>query len=263
MIIPILTADSKKESQMPHIKIKDLPTQPPKGTDEKKIRKESKDLYKEIGQLHEILVAQKKHSLLVVFQGMDATGKDGSTENVFSRCSPIGLDVKAFKKPTEEEFAHDFLWRIHKEVPAKGEIKIFNRSHYEDVLIQRVHGWIDDETVDHRFEAINAFEKNLVRDNSTTILKFFLNISSERQLEKLQERIDDPEKNYKHNIGDWEQRKHWDTYMKCYEDVLNRSAIPWHPIPVDRRWYRNYAIAKIVLQTLKDMNLELPRISEK
>ncbi len=247
---------------MPKIKISKLPSTPPKGTDEKKVRKACKDIYKEIGELHYNLVAQRKHSVLVIFQGMDATGKDGSTKNVFSECSPIGLGVKSFKKPTEEEFAHDFLWRVHKEVPAKGEIRIFNRSHYEDVLIQRVHKWIDEDTVDERFKAINAFERNLIKDNGTTILKFFLNISPERQLEKLQERIDDPEKNWKHNDGDWEQRKHWDTYMGCYEDVLNRSEVPWHIVPVDSRWYRNYYIARIVLEALQALDITLPTIDK-
>ena len=247
---------------MSKIKIVDLPTGPPKDANEKKIRKACKDIYKKIGELHYKLVAQKKHSILVIFQGMDATGKDGSTKNVFSECSPIGLKVKSFKKPTEEEFAHDFLWRVHQAVPAKGEIQIFNRSHYEDVLIQRVHSWIDEAKVDSRFAAINAFEQNLIKDNRTTILKFFLNISSERQLEKLQERIDDPEKNWKHNDGDWEQRKHWDKYMECYEDVLNRCEVPWHAVPVDSRWYRNYYIAQVVLDTLKKMDLTLPTIDK-
>jgi len=247
---------------MAKINIKDLPTRPPEDADEKKIRKACKDIYKEIGELHYKLVAQKKHSILVIFQGMDATGKDGSTKNVFSRCSPIGLTVKSFKKPTEEEFAHDFLWRVHKVVPAKGEIRIFNRSHYEDVLIQRVHKWISEDKVNARFKAINAFEENLINDNGTTILKFFLNISADRQLEKLQERIDDPEKNWKHNDGDWEQRKHWDRYMECYEDVLNRSTVPWHPVPVDARWYRNYYIANIVLETLRGLDLRLPTIEQ-
>lgn len=171
---------------------------------------------KEIGHLLNVMYAQKKHSLLVVFQGMDASGKDGSTKNVFGKARPTDLDAHSFRKPTEIEFAHDFLWRAHKIAPAKGTTSVFIRSHYEDILIQRVHQWIDEEQVTNRMNAINAFEKNLILDNGTTILKFFLHISPDRQKEKLQERIDLPEKNWKHNDGDWEERKYWDQYMKAY-----------------------------------------------
>ncbi len=245
------------------IKLSDISTDAPKKLEKKDVQKETKELTKKIADLHETLIAEKKNSLLVVFQGMDSSGKDGATHNTFRYCSPSGLSAYSFKKPTEEEFAHDFLWRVHKQVPGKGEIKIFNRSHYEDVLIQRVHGWIDEEKVNKRIAAINAFEELLVFDNNTTILKFYMHLSRERQQEKLQERIDDPTKNWKHNANDWEEAKLWDKYMECYEDVINRSSVPWHIVPVDQRWYRNYIIAQKVCETLESLNMKLPTIEAK
>lgn len=246
------------------ISLRDLSTLPPKEhrLSKKATKALTQEIAEEIGELCAVMAAQKKHSLLVVLQGMDASGKDGSTKRTFPRVSPSIIDAHSFKKPTEIEFAHDFLWRVHPLAPAKGQVSVFIRSHYEDILIQRVHEWIDMETVHHRMEAINAFEQNLIRDNGTTILKFFLNISPERQKEKLQERIDLPEKNWKHNDGDWEERKHWDKYMKAYEDILNWSVVPWHAVPVDKKWYRNYYIARTVLETLKGMDLKLPTLTE-
>ena len=242
------------------IKIKELTTLPPNGTIEEEIRKETKKLAKKISKLAYKLQAEKKQALLVVFQGMDASGKDGSTKAAFGYCPPLGVSVHSFKKPTDLEFAHDFLWRVHQQVPAKGEIKIFNRSHYEDILIQRVHHWIDDDRVDVRFDAINAFETLLEKDNNTKVLKFFLNVSEKRQLQKLQERIDDPEKQWKHNDGDWEERKLWTAYMDAYEDVLNRSKIAWIPVPADKRWYRNYIVSKRIYAALKLMDPKLPEL---
>ncbi len=240
------------------IKLSEIPTTPPEGWTKKETREKTKDLANRIGELQEIMQAQNKHSLLVVLQGMDSSGKDGATANVFSRCSPAGVGFQAFKKPSDEEFAHDFLWRVHKAAPAKGQIKIFNRSHYEDILIQRVHGWIDEERVTKRINAINAFEELLEFDNNTKVLKFYMHLSHERQGEKLQERIDDPDKNWKHNEGDWEERKLWDKYRECYEDAINRSSIPWSIVPVDSRWYRDYVIAKKVADTLEGLNMSFP-----
>ncbi|MBL0191022.1 MAG: hypothetical protein IPQ18_06710 [Saprospiraceae bacterium] len=162
----------------------------------------------------------------------------------------------AFKKRTEEEMAHDFLWRIHKNTPAKGRLVIFNRSHYEDVLIQRVHKWVTEETVANRMNAINSFEENLLKDNGTIMVKCYLHISPEKQLEKLKERMEDPYKQWKHNPHDFEERKSWDRYMECYEDAIKKSKIPWHIIPSDNRWYRNYCVAKILYDTL--VKLEIP-----
>ncbi|MBI5916279.1 MAG: polyphosphate kinase [Bacteroidetes bacterium] len=240
------------------IKLAKISTTPPSGTDKDGTKKRTEGYVVRIGELNEILRAQQKHSLLVVLQGMDGSGKDGAVKNVFKDCTPFNLSVYAFKKPTEMEFAHDFLWRVHEQVPAKGDIKIFNRSHYEDILIQRVHGWIDEERVRRRMAAINAFEELMVFDNRTTVLKFYLHISKDEQEKQLQERIDEPEKHWKHNDGDWEERKHWDEYMRCYEDAINQSKIPWTIVPVDDRWYRDYLIAKTVCEALEEMNLAYP-----
>ena len=242
------------------IKLAQIPTGPPDGVTKKSLKEETNDLTERIGELQETMYAESNHSLLVVFQGMDASGKDGATRNVFGECSPNGVNVYAFKKPTEEEFDHDFLWRVHKQAPRKGMIQIFNRSHYEDVLIQRVHGWIDEEHAIKRIESINAFETLLQYDNNTTVLKFYLHISKKEQEKQLRERIDEPEKHWKHNDGDWKERKHWDRYMECYEDAINRSTIPWHIIPVDERWYRDYVMAKIVVETMEDFNMVRPAI---
>lgn len=243
------------------IDIKNISSDPPKHIEKDDIEKETKDLVKEIGELSRIFEADKSHSLLVILQGMDGSGKDGVTREVFGRISSSVICNTAFKKPTEEEMAHDFLWRIHKVTPGKGQIKIFNRSHYEDVLIQRIHKWIDEEKVMLRFEAIKNFEKLLTFDNNTTVLKFFLHLSHEKQLEKLQERIDDPTKNWKYNPNDAKESELWDQYMNAYNDIFNLGGIEWHIIPADKEWFRNYQIAKVVLDTLKKMNLKYPTIS--
>lgn len=244
------------------IKIANLPTRAPADLNKKEARAIARKKAKRIAELHQLLIAEGKHSVLVVLQGMDGSGKDGGTRNVFGECAPYGLRTYSFKKPTDLEFAHDFLWRVHKQAPAKGELVIFNRSHYEDILIQRVHGWISEEQVQKRMAAINAFEELLAFDNNTVILKFFLNISHEQQIIELQQRIDEPEKHWKHNAGDWKEREHWDKYMQCYEDVLNWSKIPWHVIPVDQRWYRDYLMTDIILKALEGLNMEYPPMEE-
>ncbi|MEM6397464.1 MAG: PPK2 family polyphosphate kinase [Bacteroidota bacterium] len=247
---------------MPKIKISTLQSDAPDHLDKDEARDISKDRAKQIAELQQQMVAEGKHSLLVILQGMDASGKDGAMRNVFGACAPFGVRTVGWKKPTELEFRHDFLWRIHKEVPAKGELVIFNRSHYEDILIQRVHGWIDEDRVKMRMEAINMFERLLVEDNNTTILKFFLNISHSQQEVELNERLHEPDKFYKHNPGDWEERRHWDKYMNAYEDILNWSEIPWHVIPVDQRWYRDYLMTDIVVKAMEDMKMEWPKLEK-
>ena len=242
------------------IKLSKIPTTRPKDIEKDDIKKVTKKMAKEIAELQYKMLAEGKRSILIIFQGMDSSGKDGATKNVFSDCSPSGVSVTSFKKPTDEEFAHDFLWRVHKHAPAKGQIKIFNRSHYEDILVQKVHGWITPKQQKMRMDAINAFENLLQFDNNTTVLKFYMHLSKERQLEKLQERVDDPEKNWKHNDGDWKERELWNKYRRCYEYAINNSDIPWHIVPVDSRSYRDYCIAKIVLETLKKMRLQWPPI---
>ncbi|HEY3385957.1 MAG TPA: PPK2 family polyphosphate kinase [Saprospiraceae bacterium] len=245
------------------IKLSEISTRAPKGLEKEDYKRKTERLAERIGELQHIMFAEKKHNLLVVFQGMDASGKDGATSSVFAFCNPTGIDAFPFRKPTEEEFSHDFLWRISKRAPAKGMIQVFIRSHYEDVLIQRVHKWIDEAKVSDRIKAINEWEKLLIKDNNTTILKFYLHISPERQKEKLQERIDDPKKHWKHNDADWEEAKLWKDYMFCYEDAINRSEIPWIIAPVDQRWYRDYFIADQVMNKLESLNLKLPTMQQK
>ena len=237
-----------------------IPTLPPSETDRKAIEAQTEGYKKKISALQKMLYAQKKHSVLIVFQGLDASGKDGAVNAALEGCSPIGLKVTGFGKPTDAELAHDFLWRIYPHLPAKGEMSVFIRSHYEDVLIQRVHNWINLDQVHSRFDAINAFEQNIVNDKGTTIIKFYLHISEEGQEAQLMQRINDPEKQWKHNTNDWAERKHWAQYQKAYTDVLNtcNKAAAWHVIPTDKRWYRNYLVAKTVCETLESLNLSYP-----
>ena len=241
------------------IRLADLPTGPSENIDEDKIKDLTDDLIKEFGRLQNVMYAQKKYSLLVILQGMDAAGKDSAARDVFKYINPMCCTSYSFKKPSEEEMRHDFLWRVHKVVPEKGMITIFNRSHYEDVLIQRVHKWIDEDRVRARFQHINAFEK-LLADNGTIFIKFFLNISKERQLEKLLERTTIPRKFWKHNDNDHKERQHWEEYMHAYQDVVNECGpeIPWYIIPSDRNWYKEYVMVKHIVEKLKSLNMEYP-----
>lgn len=243
---------------MEKLNIHTLPTTPPESWNEKEAKKQTDRYLVEIERLQNILMASEEKSLLIILQGMDAAGKDSTIRNVLAVMNPVGMNVHAFKKPTELEMSHDFLWRIHQVVPAKGKVSVFNRSHYEDVLVQRVHKWIDEDTVIKRMKHINHFEQ-LLTDNDTVILKFFLHISPEEQIKKLNERTINPEKYWKHNQNDYEERKHWADYMKCYEDVLNEcSDIPWHIIPCDNKKYKEYLVAKKVYETLLDLQLHFP-----
>jgi PPK2 family polyphosphate:nucleotide phosphotransferase len=218
-------------------------------------------LTEEVYEYTKRLRAEGKRSLLIVLQGMDASGKDGLTRTLFEKVCPSWVKVSSFKKPTDEEFAHDFLWRIHKVVPQKGEITVFNRSHYEDVLIQRVHKWIDEKTVKNRFEAINNFEK-LLELNGTKIIKCYMHISPEAQLERLEERKTNLAKMWKHNDNDWKERVLWKQYMTAYEDVFTNcsKASKWNIAAVDQNWYKEYQIAKLVRDELKAMKLEYPKL---
>jgi len=244
------------------IDIRKISTRAPEEFHKQDIKKKTKRLAEEIKDLATIMYANKKKSLLVVLQGMDSSGKDGVSKAVFSKVSPTMVSAYSFKKPSEEEFAHDFLWRVHKQAPRKGEIKLFVRSHYEDILIQRVHNWIDEKRVTVRMDAINAFEKLLQEDNDTIVMKFFLHLSKERQKEKLLERIELQDKNYKHNDNDWQERKHWEKYMSAYQDALDRSFIPWHIVPSDQRWYRNYFVAEKVVERLRSLNMSFPLLED-
>lgn len=244
------------------IRLQDIETEAPEDFDKKDTVRETRKIAREIGELQTSMVAEEKHSLLVILQGMDASGKDGSMKATFPYCNPIGMKAAAFKKPTEEEMNHDFLWRVHRHAPEKGMIQIFNRSHYEDILIQRVNDWIDEERVRKRMASINAWEELLQYDNNTTILKFYLHISQEEQLDELQERIDEVEKNWKHKAADWEEAKKWDAYREAYEYAINESKIPWIIIPADQAWYRNYLVAKSVRDTIAGLHMVRPVLDE-
>jgi len=229
-----------------------------KGEGKRRLRK----LTLRLEVLQELLHAGQKHSLLVIFQGMDASGKDGTIKHVFSGVDPLGVRVAAFKAPTEEERAHDFLWRIAKELPRPGEIVLFNRSHYEDVLVARVKGLVPEEEWSKRYDLINAFEKR-VADEGVTILKFFLNVGLAEQKERLQARVDDPVKRWKFNPGDLEDRQLWPQYMRAYQDVLNRTnapRAPWYIVPADRNWYRNLSVSSIIVETLESLPLKYPKL---
>lgn len=241
--------------------LRDVSTRADKSIDKEKAKAETKEIVEEIADLQNLLYAENKHALLIALQGMDASGKDGVIRNVFGAINPQGVQVKSFKAPTPEELSHDFLWRIHQHTPEKGMIKIFNRSHYEDILITRVHGWCDDELARKRVKAINDWEDLLVNHNSTIILKFYLHISLEEQQKRLAERLSDPAKMWKHNPGDAIEAKLWDKYMNMYQDAFdNCSNIPWHIIPSDQNWYKEFLIAEKVRDALKSLNMAYPSI---
>lgn len=221
----------------------------------------TKDNAKAIDALQDALWAERKHALLVILQGIDTSGKDGTVRGVFNRCGPLGVAVTAFGRPSEEELAHDYLWRVHKAAPKKGMIGVFNRSQYEDVLVVKVRGLAPADVVEQRYEQINAFEK-LLADNGTRVLKFMLNISKDEQRERLQDRLDDQEKNWKFNPSDLEDRKLWDDYAQAYETVLDRCSTahaPWRVVPADRKWQRNTIISAVVRKTLEDMAPVYPK----
>ncbi len=244
---------------MERIKLRDIDTGPPPDLTEDTVEEEYDNLRQEIEDRQEMMLAQGKYSLLVILQGMDAAGKDSAVNKVFSKVGHAGLRVQSFKKPTDLEMRHDFLWRVHFHVPAAGMIQVFNRSHYEDVLIQRVHRWIDEETVSKRFDHINHFE-SLLKDSGTTVVKFYLHISKDQQLKELNERLEDPEKHYKHNPNDFKEREYWEEYMQAYEDVFYHCGPgnPWHIIPADENWYKELCMARIVCEALRKMDLAYP-----
>jgi PPK2 family polyphosphate:nucleotide phosphotransferase len=214
----------------------------------------------QVDQLQEKLYASRSHAVLLVLQGMDTSGKDGTIREVFNTMDPLGLRVAAFKAPTELERAHHFLWRIHAAAPAKGEICIFNRSHYEDVLITHVHGWIDEAERARRIEAINHFERTL-SEHGTVIIKCMLHISAEEQRARLQARLDDPTKHWKFSMGDLEERKLWPAYMQAYDHALRHTSTdwaPWYVIPSDSKTHRNLCVSEILHERLQALNLSYP-----
>jgi len=219
-----------------------------------------RDLNTRLETLQELLYAENKHKLLIVLQGMDTAGKDGAIRHVFEGVNPQGVKVASFKVPTSQELAHDYLWRVHRHTPGRGEIVIFNRSHYEDVLAVRVHELVPPEVWGLRYEHINAFEK-LLTDEGTTILKFYLHIDKAEQKTRLQARLDEPLKRWKFNRGDLKERELWPDYLAAYEEALSRTsteAAPWYIVPANRKWYRNLVIATVVVETLEGLAMSYP-----
>lgn len=233
--------------------------------DEQETKAATAALAKDIDILQDRLYAEGSRALLVILQGTDTSGKDGTIRSVFNATGPLGVSVHAFGPPSRLELEHDYLWRVHAACPRRGTIGIFNRSQYEDVLIGRVRKLAPEKAIEQRYEQINAFEKLLV-ETGTTILKFMLHISKDEQKERLQERLDDPAKHWKFNPSDLEDREHWDDYQDAYEIMLHRCSTewaPWHVIPADRKWVRNAAIATIVKATLEEMDPQYPKVSWK
>jgi PPK2 family polyphosphate:nucleotide phosphotransferase len=248
---------------MASIHLADISTRAPKEFDKKETREQMGAILAEINDLQNLLFAESKHSVLVAIQGMDGSGKDGVIRNVFTSVNPQGVDVKSYKAPTTEELSHDFLWRIHQFAPAKGMIRIFNRSHYEDILITRVHKWCNDDLAYKRMKAINHWEELLMEHNNTTILKFYLHVSREEQQERLDERIKDPSKMWKYNANDFEEAKLWDVYMQMYEECFeNCKVAPWIIVPSDQNWYKEYLIATTLRDALKDMKMQYPGLKK-
>ena len=222
------------------------------------------DLNARLEELQELLYAEGKHRVLVVLQAMDAGGKDGTIRHVFEHVNPSGVRVPSFKKPTNPELARDYLWRVHQQVPRDGELVIFNRSHYEDVLVVRVLDLVDEDQWRRRYDHIANFEQMLV-DEGTTIIKIYLHISKDEQRERLQARLDEPEKNWKFDLGDLAMRERWDDFMTAFEEALEKTSTvdsPWFVIPADRKWYRNIAALEIVVQTLEGLNMKFPEPDE-
>lgn len=244
---------------MSHVLLKDISAKAPKEFDKQETKVEQEKILEELNALQNLLFAENKQAILVIIQGMDASGKDGAIRNVFTSMNPQGVTVKGFKAPTPEELSHDFLWRIHQHAPAKGMIQIFNRSQYEDIIITRVHKWCDDETALKRMKAINDWENLITLHNNTTILKFYLHVSPEEQKSRLDERIKDPAKMWKYNANDYDEAKLWDIYMQMYEDCFeNCNDIPWTIIPSDQNWYKEYLIASKLKEALKDFKMQYP-----
>lgn len=238
--------------------LRDTSTGPASRFDEDLCRKKMEENAREIGELQVKLYAEASQALLVVFQGMDAAGKDGAIKRVFAEVNPMGCHVICFKKPTGLEYSHDFLWRIHQHCPPYGMIHVFNRSHYEDIIVPTVEGYIDKSVIKKRYHQINDFEQ-MLEDNGTAVLKFLLHVSKDEQKERLEERMSRPEKFWKHNDGDWKAREKWDDYLDVHERIIEKcDKVPWHVIPSDKNWYKEMLVSDVVLDRMKKMDPEFP-----
>ena len=245
----LITLDTPGEK----VKLDDFPEKPPKGLDEEAARREFEVLGEELFELQDLLWGARTHSVLIVLQGRDTAGKDGAIKHVVGCLNPRGVHVTSFGVPSEEEREHDFLWRIHRHTPRKGEFAIFNRSHYEDVLVVRVQGLVPEPLWKARYGHIRDFEE-LLAEHGTLVLKFFLHVSSAEQKKRLLKREEDSRKAWKINTGDWEDREHWDDYTAAYEEALSRTATkqaPWYIVPADAKWYRNLVMARALVEALR------------
>ena len=259
------TAISTKQFLVPpgkNIKLTDYDPDDTAGvTDKQEAEKDLVKLRKQLSDLQLVLYAEHKHALLVVLQALDAGGKDGTIRHIFTGVNPQGCAVTAFKVPTPEEADHDFLWRIHKAVPPVGMIGIFNRSHYESVLVERVHNLVPKDVWKERYGQINAFEE-MLSANRVHILKFFLHISKDEQKRRIEARIHDKAKNWKMNMSDIKERKHWDDYQAAFTEALSKcstSYAPWYIVPANKKWFRNVVISQVIVDYLKSLNMQLPR----
>ncbi len=248
---------------MTSIRLSEISTLPPSEFDKDTTVKKTERLLGQFTELQNVLFAQAKYSLLIILQGMDASGKDGVIKEVFTGINPMGCRITAFKKPTEEEMKHEFLWRIHRHLPEKGMIQIFNRSHYEDVVIQRVHQWVDEDTIQRRYTHINNFEQ-LLLENNTILLKFYLHVSQKEQMERLTERLSDKRKMWKYNPNDLEESKRWPEYMEAYERAFNTCgpSIPWTIVPADKNWYKEYLVANTIVEVLQQLDMQYPALKK-
>jgi PPK2 family polyphosphate:nucleotide phosphotransferase len=240
--------------------INDISTNVPDGINKESANKQLKKLQMQLFELQNLFYAEGKHALLIILQGMDTSGKDGTIRHVFSCINPQGCKVKSFKSPTEEEKLHDFLWRIYANLPEKRMIQIFNRSHYEDILFPVVHDLLDKKEMVERHAVINKFEEHL-QNNNTIILKFYLHISKKEQHKRLELRLTNPEKKWKYNVGDKKEAKKWNDYMDAYQNVLEGCSKhnPWIIIPADEKWYRNYLVATTIVETLEKLKMKYPK----
>ncbi len=240
--------------------LSEFSTLPPSDADKKDCKKELKDLRKQLFELQSKYFADGRHATLIVLQGLDTSGKDGVIRHVIRAMNPMGIHIKAFQKPTEEEEKHDFLWRIYPHFPPKGMITVFNRSHYEDVIVPMAKKTLPEKRIAYRLNLINTLENHLIR-NDVHVIKFFLHISAKEQKEKIENRLKIPRKRWKYDKSDIEVNNRWDEYVEMWNGVLQKSNdVPWNIIPVDKRWYRNYKVAKILVKAFEDMNLRYPSI---
>jgi len=221
-------------------------------------------LDKTLDQLQEKLYAEHEHKVLIVLQAMDTGGKDGTIRHIFQGVNPSGVRVAHYRQPTPEELDHDFLWRTHQQVPGKGELTIFNRSHYEGVLVERVHELVTKEVWHARYRQINDFER-LLGENGTVVLKFYLHISAEEQKKRIQERLDDPNKQWKFNSDDLAERKYWDEYMKAYEQAVEETSTdwaPWYVVPSNHKWFRDVVVSSVIVKALEELDMKYPRLAQ-